>query len=118
MSEETSFCMKTDEENIYRVIKDEQELYKVLLTCPMECVRFHMRDGGNDFAAWIKGALKNPGLADKVSKVKFNKVNSDLTRASLVQVLKDQVLRQTSTETPKGSQTVRPGFEGGYKRNF
>ena len=81
------FVMKLSDSTVYRESGTLEELASTLKTCPIACVKFHLRHGLNDFAEWTGKALKRPDVALKLRQVKLSEVNPEETRRLLVEAL-------------------------------
>jgi len=53
-----------------QTIKDIFELSKALGNMPEDIFRYHVNENKNDFSNWIRDAVQNKELADKVQNVK------------------------------------------------
>jgi len=79
--------MKLSDDSVYREVGTLEELVTTLKSCPIACVKFHMRYGLNDFAEWTGKALKRADVALKLRQVKLNEFNPEETRRLLVDAL-------------------------------
>lgn len=82
------FVLKLSEEAIYLGAASLEELAGALRTCPIACVKFHMRYGLNDFATWVDKFLKKGDVALKLRQVKLNDLNPEETRRLILEALK------------------------------
>jgi hypothetical protein len=81
------FVMKLSDDSMYREVSSLEELSTALKTCPIACVKFHLRHGLNDFAEWSGKALKRADVALKLRQVKLNDMNPEETRRLLIEAL-------------------------------
>jgi hypothetical protein len=81
------FVMKLSDDCVYVEAGSVDELATVLKTCPINCVKFHLRSGLNDFSEWIGKSLGKKDLALKVRQIKLNDANPEETRRKLIDVL-------------------------------
>ncbi|MFH1125702.1 MAG: hypothetical protein V1703_01130 [Candidatus Altiarchaeota archaeon] len=81
------FVMKLSDDGVYLSVGTVSELANALRTCPVACVKFHMRYGLNDFAEWAGKSLKNEDLTLKLRQVKLTEANPESTRRMLLDVL-------------------------------
>lgn len=99
------FYLKSDERSLVKYVKNVGELSIALEKCPIGCVKFHLREGKNDFAEWIKNSLKDMDLSRRLVGIKLDAGNPERTRAEIINALKATPGEQ---ETPK--------YAKGYKR--
>jgi hypothetical protein len=82
------FVLKLSEEAVYVEAGSLEELASALKTCPIACVKFHLRYGLNDFADWAGKSLKREDLALRLKQVKLSDVNPEETRRLLLDAIK------------------------------
>lgn len=75
MPEKTKELINTDEQSSFWVnngpiLRNLKDLKDALLNMNKETFGYHVNKEKNDFAVWIKDALKNNALAKKLSKTK------------------------------------------------
>lgn len=85
-----SFKIKTDHGNIIGEASTLGELCNQLKTAPDEAIIFHMRRG-NDFAAWVKGAVGDWYLGTKIEKINFQ--NPAVARSEIVRLLEERITK-------------------------
>jgi hypothetical protein len=88
-----NFVLKSSDTNVCVEAGSVEELANVLNTCPIACVKFHLRRGLNDFAEWTGKSLKNDALALDLRKIRLNESNPEETRKKLVEVLKSKSVK-------------------------
>lgn len=82
------FVLKLSEGAVYLEADSLEEIAGALKTCPIGCVKFHMRYGLNDFAEWAGKSFKREDVALKLRQVKLNDLNPEETRRLLLEALK------------------------------
>jgi len=87
------FVLKSSDNSICVEAGSVEELARILGTCQIGYVKFHLRSGLNDFAEWTKKSLKNDVLSSELRKIKLNEANPEETRRRLVEVLKSGVTK-------------------------
>lgn len=60
------FYAKSDERTIVKILKNLDELYDFLRTCSSDVIKFHLRNGKNDFARWIRDSMYLYDLAQDI----------------------------------------------------
>lgn len=82
------FVMKLSEDVVYLEVGSVEELANALKTCPIACVKFHLRYGLNDLSEWVDKSLNKKDLAFKLKQIKFNEARPEETRRMLLDALK------------------------------
>lgn len=59
------------------------EFKSALKKVPVEALYFHMRDDKNDFEEWMRNALNEPVLADRLREVKGEMLEGEHLRRAL-----------------------------------
>jgi len=88
MADISPFYLKSDDGNVYNEVRDIKGLVNALKDCPISCVIFHLRDGGNDFASWVQDALGNRLIARQLRRITLDPKNPEKTRRELIAVLR------------------------------
>lgn len=88
-----NFVLKSSDTNVCVEAGSIEELINILNTCPIACVKFHLRRGLNDFAEWTGKSLKDNALALELRKIKLNEAKPEETRKKLVEVLKSKSVK-------------------------
>lgn len=70
VSDGQAFWFCTDEGATEFVAHNLEELRKGFRKAPMKSIKFHFRDGKNDFEAWLRNVMEEHYIADNVAKVK------------------------------------------------
>lgn len=63
------FYFKRDNVHVVAIAKNIDEFLNLLKTFNEDIILFHLRENNNDFARWIRFALKDEDLADKISRI-------------------------------------------------
>jgi len=66
------FILKADHDKILSEVLMLEELAETIVVSPAEAIAFHTREG-NDFAAWVKGAVGDAELAQNLSAIDYSK---------------------------------------------
>ena len=88
MADISPFYMKSDEGTVCNEVRDIKGLVNSLKNCPVSCINFHLRDGGNDFASWVDGAVGNKLLARQLKRITLDPKNPEKTRKQLIDTLR------------------------------
>ncbi|MFH1473441.1 MAG: DUF5752 family protein [Candidatus Aenigmatarchaeota archaeon] len=70
VSDENAFRFSTEEGPADFVAHSVEELRKGFRKAPMKSIKFHFRDGKNDFEAWLRNVMEEHYMADNVAKIK------------------------------------------------
>jgi hypothetical protein len=82
------FLLKSDHDKVLSEVILLEDLAEKLANSTSNVVSFHTREG-NDFAAWVKNAVGDIELADKLNSVKFD--NPDEGRDKMVSTIRERV---------------------------
>jgi hypothetical protein len=81
------FVLKLSDDSIYTEVGTVEELAKVLRTCPVGAIRFHLRGGTNDFSEWVGKSLGKQIIAQRLRQIKIDEKNPETTRKKLLESL-------------------------------
>jgi hypothetical protein len=70
VSDKQAFWFCTEAGSADFVAHDLEELKKGFRKAPMKSIKFHFRDGKNDFEAWLRNVMEENQLADDVARIK------------------------------------------------
>jgi hypothetical protein len=59
------------------------EFSECIKAVPVDSLEFHLRDGKNDFEAWLKEIMREPKLADSVKRIKKKNLKGEELKASM-----------------------------------
>jgi hypothetical protein len=82
------FVLKTGHDNIVKEVEMLEELANTLAASSSDAVAFHTREG-NDFSAWIAGAVGDNELAEKVAAIKMD--THEETKNKLISAIWERV---------------------------
>jgi hypothetical protein len=85
---ENKFILKSGHDTVLSEIQHLEELAESLAKSPAEAVAFHTREG-NDFAAWVKGAVGDTELAQTLETLKS--ANPAETKDKVVSAIRERV---------------------------
>lgn len=60
------------------------EFTKQIKVVPLDCLEFHLRDGKNDFEAWLLGVMQEKRLAKRIAKIKKEGLKEEELRKALI----------------------------------
>lgn len=83
------FYLKTNHSEVIAEVHSLEELLNSLLRAPLEAVSFHLREGKNDFATWVKTIIYDIKLAERLRKIKLE--DAKKTHRKIIRLLKDRI---------------------------
>jgi len=70
VSDDQAFWFCTKEGTTEFVAHSLDELNKCFRKAPMKSIKFHFRNGKNDFEAWLRNVMEEHYMADSVARIK------------------------------------------------
>jgi hypothetical protein len=89
VSAESKFYLKSGHDSVISEVIMLEELAEKLASSPAEAVSFHTRDDGNDFAAWVRHAVGDAELADKLTGIRGSAPEE--TKNKMVSAIRERV---------------------------
>ncbi len=89
VNESKAFWIKTDHYNVVDRALSLEELAKKLKKAPTAAIVHHMREGKNDFAAWIKDVLHDNVLAKELRSLKAK--NWDEMHHKVIKTIEERI---------------------------
>ena len=87
VSDNDAFWFSTDAGNAGFVAHDMKELKEGFKKAPMKSIKFHLRDGKNDFESWLRNVMQENEIADAVAKIKDDFLKGSLKGVALRKTL-------------------------------
>lgn len=87
VSDNDAFWFSTDTGNAGFVAHDLKELKEGFRKAPMKSIKFHLRDGKNDFEAWLRNVMQENEVADSVARIKEDFLKGSLKGVALRKTL-------------------------------
>ena len=85
------FYFKTHDNRIVAIARSLEEFRDLLSELQTEAVLFHLRDNRNDFESWVRGAVKDDSLADRIKAIKELDDNPEMIKTKLCQAVNEKL---------------------------
>jgi len=84
VSKEQAFWFCNSKGWIGRIAHSLEEFAREIKVVPIESLEFHLRDGKNDFEAWLTNVLQEKRLAKGIAKIKKQGLRGEELRKALI----------------------------------
>jgi hypothetical protein len=84
VSKEQAFWFCNSKGWVGRIAHSLEEFAKEIKVVPIESLEFHLRDGKNDFEAWLSSVMQEKRLAKRIAKIKKEGPRGEELRKALV----------------------------------
>jgi len=84
VSKEYAFWFCNNKGWVGQLAHNLEEFANQVKIVPLESLEFHLRDGKNDFEAWLNNIMQEKRLAKKATKIKKESLRGEELRKALV----------------------------------
>ena len=83
VADDKAFWFCNNSGSIGKVAHNLREFSESLRTVPTNSIEFHLRDGCNDFEAWLKNIMQETKLAEEVKAIKNSGLKGEALKSSI-----------------------------------